>query len=173
MYLSKLVRVFILFAIIFTMVLQGCKRREADPPAGQEVVENFVHPRTPTEVLKLYQNYIDKNNFDLAKLLSTEKEKARLDEMRAIISQDPLGADSALMNSIFLHVECVERTDSAFCTCEIQDEDVIYPVEFILIWVDSLWYIDAPVESLMIDDEIIEEKLENLQPRSPFKILDN
>ena len=90
-------------------------------------------PDTPEAVVRQYQAYYDKNEFDEARLLSTAAEQKRLDDLRTIINQD-----------------------TATCICEVKDIEEPYTTEYKLVRVNGQWLIDAPEEEVEIEEDFME-----------------
>ena len=117
-------------------------------------------PETPEEVLKLYQQYIDNNQFEEAKTLSTEAGKDWLSELAAIIADEQ--PDSTILSTNFLSINCTEKEDTLICECELEDQYEKYTAEFRLVKVGGNWMVDAPEEDIIIENDIIEAMPDSL-----------
>jgi hypothetical protein len=117
-------------------------------------------PETPEEVLKLYQQYIDNNQFEEAKTLSTEAGKEWLSELAAIIVDEQ--PDSTILTTRFLSVNCTEKERMLICECELEDQYEKYTAEFRLVKVEGRWMVDAPEEDIIIENDIIEAMPDSL-----------
>lgn len=111
-------------------------------------------PETPEEVLKAYQQYIDNNQFEEAKILSTEEGKEWLSELAAIIADEQ--PDSTILSTSFLSVNCTEKEEALICECVLEDQYEKYTAEFRLVKVDGHWMVDAPEEDIIIENDILE-----------------
>ncbi|HMQ47040.1 MAG TPA: hypothetical protein PKA00_06325 [Saprospiraceae bacterium] len=110
--------------------------------------------QTPEEVLQEYQGYIDRNEFDAAKQLSTPAGQNWLSELAEIISMEQ--PDSTILNTEFLTMNCTGEGDTLICACQMRDQYEQYPAEYILVRINERWLVDAPREEIIIEDDIIE-----------------
>ncbi|MEM6698449.1 MAG: hypothetical protein AAF599_08635, partial [Bacteroidota bacterium] len=123
------------------------------------VQENLVH-YSPEQVLRKYQNHVDKNEFEAAKKFSTQNERKRLDAVAELIAAEP--SDSTIYTTVFLEVNCEETAEKAVCACLIEgfeERDT-----FVLMKEKSGWLVDAPEEEINYDyneevEEFIQEEL--------------
>lgn len=110
--------------------------------------------KTPEEVLMQYQKYIDNNQFEEAKKLSTAAGKEWLSELASIIEDEQ--PDSTLMNTQFLSINCQEEGDILVCDCVLEDQYEKYTATYRLVKEEEQWLIDAPEEEIIIENDIIE-----------------
>lgn len=132
---------FLLFCWIGLVFLSACQR---EPKL----------PNTPETVVRQYQAYYDKNEFDEAKRLSTAAEKQRLDDLRTIIESEP--ADSTIFTTTFLNIKCQTNKDTAICICEVKDIEEPYTTEYKLVRLNGQWLIDAPEDEVEIEEDFME-----------------
>lgn len=119
-----------------------------------------TQPAGPEEVLRQYQAFIDKNDFQKAKRLSTLEEGKRLDDLMAMMeSQLP---DSTIFTTTFLQINCTENADTSRCLCLVEDEFERYEAEYKLVKVAGKWLVDLPEEEAIIESGEVEEILESL-----------
>ncbi|MEN0005424.1 MAG: hypothetical protein AAF798_14830 [Bacteroidota bacterium] len=111
---------------------------------------------TPEATLRAYQAFIDNNNFEAAKALSTPAEQRRLETMSRIIVEEAL--DSSVLTTQFLKLRCEEQGDTAFCLCEVEDQYERYEENYRLIRIEEKWHIDAPDEEIIIENEVPEDR---------------
>ena len=136
--------------------LFSCVQR--DKPVGQAAAQT---PQTPEAVVRQYQLYLDQNDFDRAKTLSTSREAERLVEVSRIVAAE--SQDSTRTYSTFLKLNCVVQSDSARCSCTIRDQYETYDTEFVLVRYKRQWLVDsAPQEEILFDEEEIEEALNGM-----------
>lgn len=115
---------------------------------------------SPEQVLRKYQDHVDKNEFEAAKKFSTKNEQERLDAVAELIAGEP--ADSTVYTTIFLEVSCEEMEKKAICACLIEgfeERDT-----FVLMKEKGRWLVDAPEEEINYDyneevEEFIQEEL--------------
>lgn len=111
-------------------------------------------PNTPEEVVRQYQAYYDKNEFEKAKELSTVAERQRLDGLKSIIESEP--PDSTIFTTTFLSIHCTTKQDSATCSCEVKDMEEPYTTEYKLVRINGQWLVDAPEEETEIEENFME-----------------
>ena len=117
-------------------------------------------PKIPPErVVEKYQELIDKNNFQGAKILSTKNGQLFIDDLAASIPPELL--DSTIINTHFLSIDCDIEKYEANCLCEVEDEYESYEALYTLLLVKGRWLVDAPEEEPM-DFEEIEEIVEDI-----------
>lgn len=115
--------------------------------------EEVALPNTPETVVKAYQDYLDKNNFELAKRLSTTTEQERLDAIAQIIAGEP--TDSTVFNTIFLEISCTVEADEAKCACLLEDFEEKYRDTFQLVKEKGQWLVDAQEEDFYIESDVL------------------
>lgn len=127
--------------------------------------EDSNSPETAEDTLRQYQLYIDNNDFENARLLSTSKEQARLVELEKIITQETIvdQNESSLLHTTFHSIKCEKKEAYTQCMCDLEDEYERYTQEFRLIQKDGQWLVDAPDEEIIIDDEIIQNAIDSLK----------
>lgn len=123
-------------------------------------------PENPEDVVRKFQGFIDKNQFEEAKKLSTPRGQARLDDLAAIIQEEL--ADSTIFNTTFLRVNCQVNVDTARCLCLVQDSYEEYETDYKLIRINGRWLVDIPEEETIEEDEFI-EMLDSLNYDSLFQ----
>jgi putative lipase involved disintegration of autophagic bodies len=131
--------VWISSALLLTCLCALSSCVQQDKPIGQTAGRL---PDTPEEVVRQYQVYLDQNDFNRAKTLSTSREAERLDEVSRVVA--------------------AESQDSTR-TCTIRDQYETYDTDFVLIRYDRRWLVDsAPQEEILFDEEEIEEALNGM-----------
>ncbi len=99
----------------------------------------------PRELLRTYQQHIDQNRYEQARALSTPAEQARISEMEALLAGEP--ADSSLLRTEILAMDCLEAPDTALCRCLLRDQYARqpYPQYFRMLKRREKWYMDTPL----------------------------
>lgn len=149
----------VLLVGVFVLVVSGCRREKPQ--------DSSVFPgegATPEEVVRLYQGFMDKNQFEQVKMLSTEGEQARLEEVRRIVMEE--NQDSTRMHSVFLALSCTTREERASCECRIRDEYETYNTTFYLVRRGNRWLVDIPEEEILFDEEEIKTALDSFFEQS-------
>jgi hypothetical protein len=133
------------------MAALSCKREKP----GEDPYLAAGSDASPEAVVRAYQSYVDRNLFDEAKRLSTEREQARLEQVRRIVMGE--SQDSTRLNSVFLRLECKIKATTAACLCRIRDEYETYNTSFSLVRRREGWLVDAPEEE---EEILFEEEVE-------------
>lgn len=139
-----------LFLLLLIMALAACI---SDPP--------LTNTQAPEEVLRKYQNFVDKNYFDKARQLCTTAEKARLNQLEAILAEEL--QDSTILTTVFLKVDCQTRGSITRCDCLVKDDYEEYEAEYKLVKQKGKWLVDSPEEEIIIESDVIKETLEEMQ----------
>ncbi len=137
-----------LYLIFIVGSLLSCQSRSGE-----------YHPDTPEEVLKIYQGHFDKNEFELAKALSTQKGKQWIDDISPMILNSP--DEATILTTKFHGIDCQIENDTARCECELEDAGERYFADFRLIKVKGNWLVDAPDEDESIEYEDNEEVIKD------------
>lgn len=114
-------------------------------------------PSTPEEIVRLWQSYIDRNQFDSARLYSTELARSYIDFLDALLQ-----GDSAETSETALYrLRCDVQGDSAICHYLIEGEmGEKIPDTLVLRLMNGRWMIHRvegffviPVDTLRPGDE--------------------
>lgn len=127
--------------------------------------ERVALPNTPKEVVKAYQAYYDKNEFQQAKQLSTERGKVQLEEIKKAIANEP--PDSTVFTTTFLDMNCEIMVNRAVCKCFVKDNyEDRYTTVYHLVEENGQWLVDAPEEDFEIDsDQMFKNFIDEQQTR--------
>jgi hypothetical protein len=108
---------------------------------------------TPEEVVKLYQAYVDQNEFDKARQLSTPAEAKRLQELEQMIAAD---STASLLYTSFEQINCrAISKDTVECDCVLADQYETYSALFVVVRQGGQWVIDIPrPESVEYENEM-------------------
>jgi len=98
----------------------------------------------PEDVIRAYQNYIDRNEFKAAMALSTEAEADRLADLQQTLVGIP--EDSLSLNTRILNMNCQVRDEVADCFCKMEDEEARYETQFRLQKIEGEWKVDLPID---------------------------
>ncbi len=124
---------------------------------NEQVRENPL-PNSPEEVVRQYQAWYDANDYDRARRLSTENEKSRLEELEGLLQG--MTADSTLLRTEFVDIQCRSLDDAAFCYCLLEDQYERYQTLFVLRRINGQWLVESPEAEWPPDN--VEEKFEEL-----------
>jgi hypothetical protein len=113
---------------------------------------------SPEETVQLWQSYIDKNQFDLAREMSTGEALLYVNELAGYNS----GTDTLEWeNNVMLSLKCQIIGDSAICTYQFEDElGIPVPGQLALKQMQGYWFVSrtdfeyaVPSDSLSPNDE--------------------
>lgn len=130
-------------------------------------------PISPQEVVLQWQEHMDKNEFEKARVLSTPNSKEIISDIEELLKMDnePIPVDTTK----FISMACTEEDDTlAICryTVEIDpdflefeemltDGNGVIADSFLLKKINGNWLVDIP-EDPMENDELLEEMFEQL-----------
>jgi len=118
-------------------------------------------PATPEEVAKKWQEYMDKNQFEEARQLSTEGAQEIVD-MIEMIFKDEGNSEDWISETVFVEMKCREKKDTAICTCLIKEEEELIQDSFLLVKAGGRWLVDIAEEDLE-EGPGIEKMIEELE----------
>lgn len=136
------------FVVVVAILFVGCQQDPVKTPAP------------PDKVVRKYQEFIDKNNFNGARALSTIEGRQLIDDIEASIDDELL--EETVLNTYFHNITCRVEGRDALCWCDLEDQYERYEALFQLVQVKGRWFIDVPSEDAPIDYEKIEEMVEEL-----------
>lgn len=158
--MKKNITLLLLLALIGSLIVFGtaCGGNVSNDAAS--AAEDAVKiPRTPEEVVRQYQAYVDSNQFQLAQSLSTPRSAPLHEMMATIVADTP--TDSSLIHTQFISLNCdIIQQDTAVCNCLLRDEYEEYESEYILVKVEDRWLVDLPDEEgdfELFEQETLEE----------------
>ncbi len=114
---------------------------------------------SPESVVRLWQSYIDRNQFDSARMYSTELARSYIDFLDALVQDDT--AD--ISNTVLYKLRCDVQGDSAICHYLIEGElEEKIPDTLVLYRIGGRWLVHRvegfmviPVDTLAPGDERI------------------
>ena len=117
-------------------------------------------PNTPETVSKQWQDYINDNQFEAAKKLSTPNAEEWLTWIQEMIVTEEPGEE--LPPPVFLKMDCKENGNKA--TCVYLQEDVGEQIRdsFFLLKINGQWLVDIPEEDLKME-EGLEELIDQME----------
>lgn len=122
-----------------------------------EPAEKIIPPEL---VIKKYQEFIDQNNFEAAKKLSTPQGQLMIEELQASIPEELM--DSTVLTTVFYAINCQIDAEVATCVCDLEDNYERYEALYKLVKIRGKWLVDAPEEEKSIDIEEIQEIIEEI-----------
>ncbi|MFK7935683.1 MAG: hypothetical protein AB8G22_19370 [Saprospiraceae bacterium] len=147
---------FITLLVLAIFFLLSCQT-DSTEQRPENVLEKLA--QTPEGIVRQYQSYLDKNEFDKAKRVSTAAEQERLEMIKGIITGELL--ESSTMTTAFIDLNCKEDGNKAFCIGKYAEDGENFQDTFYLEKVDNQWLVtitedvDEPViikgEELLIE----------------------
>lgn len=132
---------------------------------------------TPEEVVRQWQAYIDSNNFEEAKKLSTQATADLLDLLAGMIPPEMM--EEQMGKTEVLEVSCEIEGEKATCSCRINYDGQEETDDFFLVMEEGQWKVDLP-DNPMTDGEfdfddldleemegMLEEQLETAEEQKP------
>jgi len=128
-----------------------------------EVKEEKVN--TPMGVARIWlENYYHHNNYDVAKLYSTDKTAAMIDTIKTMIFPDQ--DISEKIDFKIKNVQCKQKqgADNAECKCTYEEDEQSFTEVLFLVKKNGQWLVDAVEEDEnMLEDEDIENMTKDFE----------
>jgi len=147
------------FSLFLSFICLFCACNSDQPPIKEEQL-----PNTPESVVRAWQGYVDVNQFDKAKRLSTKETKSFL---------ATLTGEEEIISTQFVSIRCKNSSpNDAICNCILKEGDEEYTDQFLLKKENGQWLVFSPddanvgpdledLEDMMKDfEEQLNEKLE-------------
>ena len=115
---------------------------------------------SPEEVARQWQRYIDSNEFEKAKAISTDRAKELIDMIASILFED--AEELELPPTQFLKMNCTEWGDSATCVYQIDADGEVVIDSFRLLKIKNRWLVDMAEEEPMLEEDEVEELFNDL-----------
>jgi len=141
------------YAVLF---LLACGNEQPPVNVSPDAAD-FEHPETPEAVVEQYQFYVDNNNFEMAKQLSTPAEQEMLDYLAEMVAGQPV--DSTVMQTEFQRIVCQEEGERASCIGIIEEAGEQLEMLFDLVKIEDKWFVDTRDEEgeLQYDSSVEDE----------------
>lgn len=132
----------IAFASIILTTL-SCNKAEKAPISNATAVPVKLElPNTPETVVKAWENAVNKNQLDLAQMISIGPE---LEFVKALTEANNIEPTQDLKSEI-LNLKCVEQgNETAICSCTIKYDDATVAFKYFLIRNDGQWKVNDVV----------------------------
>lgn len=127
----------------------------------QAAIGSMEGGRSPEWTVKKYQQFVDQNQFEEAKELSTPAEQARLDRLAAVMVREALA--ESVLNTRFLQINCNAEGPVSYCQCLVEDEYERYELVYKLTWRQGQWLVDAPDNRGVGEEEVIDGVLNGMK----------
>ena len=140
----------LLFVAAATVVYFGCKNAHTSPNQTAAAANPTLElPKTPEDVVRTWEAQVGKNDFALAKLISTGE------SLKAVVSLDSTNHIEAVptLNTKILNIACSETGDKATCDCLLEDEEGRIQCKYFLIRQNGQWLLSDA------DSKPVEEKI--------------
>jgi len=137
----------LLWGLLLSFFMVSC---QSDPTEQRTAEALDELAQTPEGIVRQYQSYLDKNEFDKAKRVSTAAEQERLELLKGIITGELL--ESSTMTTTFIDLDCNEVGNKAFCVGKYAEDGETFQDTFYLEKVDNQWLVTITEE---VDEPII------------------
>jgi hypothetical protein len=127
----------------------------------QAAIGSMEGGRSPEWTVKKYQQFVDQNQFEEAKEISTPAEQARLDQLAAVMVRESLA--ETVLSTRFLQINCDAEGAVSYCQCLVEDEYERYELVYKLTWRQGQWLVDAPDNKGVGEEEVIDGVLNGMK----------
>ena len=127
----------------------------------QAAIGSMEGGRSPEWTVQKYQQFVDQNQLEEAKELSTPAEQARLDQLAAVMVRESLA--ESVLNTRFLQINCDAEGAVSYCQCLVQDEYERYELVYKLNWRQGQWLVDAPENGGVAEGEVVDGVLKDMR----------
>lgn len=108
-------------------------------------------PNTPEKVARQWQDWIDNNQFQQARELSTANAIDWINWAEETIKANG-EENEVLPPAVFIYMKCEEQGNKAICGYVMDDEGFEYRDSFYLEKIKDQWLVDIPTEDLIEED---------------------
>lgn len=130
-----------LLTLFIVILLLSCQH---DPTERRTAEALDELAQTPEGIVRQYQSYLDKNEFDQAKRVSTAAEQSRLEMLKGIITGELL--ESSTMTTTFIDLDCNEVGNKALCVGKYAEDGETFQDTFYLEKIDDQWLVTITEE---------------------------
>ncbi len=121
---------------IFVFLSFSCKEGVSSQGGGEE--------REMEEVFRRWQNFLDKNEFEEVRSLSTTETESLIGTIQDLSLLFP--KDSTIIQTKFKEVKCIQKTDtSGICYYSVEDEELLYRDSIDLRKRGEKWLVHSPL----------------------------
>lgn len=108
---------------------------QSDPPL----------PSEPEAVVQQWQEWINKNEFDQAKKLSTANTREWIKWINEVLDEEN---NNTITHSEFVDINCQMKAEEGYCACVLKEEEEQYVDTFYLVREKRQWLVDIPETEL-------------------------
>jgi hypothetical protein len=127
------------FILVVFISFFACKNQSnSNNPTAQEKIEL---PKTPEDVVRAWEIQIDKNQFTLARLISSGP---TLDLVNSLAETDSLERAEEMHTQI-ISIACTENNNEAVCNCLLKDEFGPIQYKYHLVRKNGQWFLNDVV----------------------------
>lgn len=126
----------------------------------QKKVEQL--PKTPEATARLWQKYVDTDQFEKAYPISTPRAQEWLQMIEIFLQGLPPEETAEVVNTVFREMSCSEKGNIAKCGYIIEEEGELIRDTFILHKVNNQWKVDIPEEATEESEIDIQEMIDSL-----------
>lgn len=108
---------------------------QSDPPL----------PSEPEAVVQQWQEWINKNEFDQAKKLSTANTREWIKWINEVLDEEN---NNTITHSEFVAINCQMKAEEGYCACVLKEEEEQYVDTFYLVREKRQWLVDIPETEL-------------------------
>jgi hypothetical protein len=150
----------LLYVTMSVMILATACQNDPKPAAEQSTTPKPTLANTPEGVVRQWQNWVDKSEYDNASYLSTPRMQRWVAQMKNIFGSDTTATTQ------YKSIKCVTKDTTALCRCIITEGKEIFEDSALLVKRNDQWLIDISEEESNPQDN---EVLQNLLNSSPVE----
>ncbi len=144
----------LLYIVIAIMIVATACQNDTKPTVVETATPKPMLENTPEAVVRQWQNWMDKSQFDNAGYLSTPRMQRWVTQMRTIFGTDTTAT------TVFKSIKCITKDTTGLCRCIITENKEIFEDSFLLVKRNDQWLIDiSEEESNPQDNEVLQNLL--------------
>jgi hypothetical protein len=128
-------KLFILNLFVYSSFIACKNQSNSANPVAQEKIEL---PKTPEDVVRAWEILIDKNQFNMARLISMGP---TLDLVNSLAETDSLERPSETHTQI-INIRCSEKNNEAICNCLLKDDVGSFSYKYYLVRHNGQWFLN-------------------------------
>lgn len=123
------------FSLLICFLFLAMMSCQSDPPL----------PSEPEAVVQQWQEWINKNEFDQAKKLSTANTREWIKWINEVLDEEN---NNTITHSEFVDINCQMKAEEGYCACVLKEEEEQYVDTFYLVREKRQWLVDIPETEL-------------------------
>jgi hypothetical protein len=148
----------LLYVVFMAVILVSACKNEPKNSVALPVKPTLEN--TPETVVRQWQGWVDRSQFDNAAYLSTPRAQQWIAQISSIF-----GTDTTAMTN-FKSIKCNVKDTTGMCYCIITEDKEIFEDSFLLVQRNNQWLIDISEEqSQPQDNEVLQNLLKSAEAK--------